>query len=109
MTHIEIIKTSLGYKQITSSGHANSGDYGEDIVCASISALMFTLANSLEEVAGLSSDNYRVEIKDGYMDIVVMDDFLSKDLDIVFKTIVVGLFGISKEYPAHVKFQMKEV
>ncbi|MEE0004451.1 MAG: ribosomal-processing cysteine protease Prp, partial [Ligilactobacillus ruminis] len=32
------------------SGHADSGEYGQDIVCAAISALTCNLINSLEEL-----------------------------------------------------------
>ena len=35
------------------SGHANSGEYGRDIVCAAESILMLTLERQLQELEGL--------------------------------------------------------
>ncbi len=39
-------------KQITSmtiSGHANSAEYGKDLICAAVSAISFGLCNALDE------------------------------------------------------------
>ena len=34
-------------KKVTIKGHAQSGEYGNDLVCAAVSALTYTLAENI--------------------------------------------------------------
>ncbi len=53
MTTIIFSKSHDGtYKQMICQGHAGYAEYGEDIVCAAVSALVLNTINSLEELAG---------------------------------------------------------
>lgn len=45
------------------SGHAGFGAYGEDILCAAVSALVLSTINALEEYVGI---NTAADVKDGY-------------------------------------------
>lgn len=36
--------------KITISGHANSAEYGKDIVCASVSSIVYTTINAIEKI-----------------------------------------------------------
>ena len=57
-----VIKTDESSKTITSievKGHANSDEYGKDLVCAAVSAIITGGANALEE------DIYDIELKEG--------------------------------------------
>ncbi|MGJ5703120.1 ribosomal-processing cysteine protease Prp, partial [Staphylococcus equorum] len=52
VVHVNILKSTIksriyGYEVL---GHDDYDDYGYDIVCASISTLIFTAINSLESV-----------------------------------------------------------
>ena len=58
-----VIKTDESTKTITSievKGHANSAEYGKDLVCAAVSAIITGGANALTQ------DIYDIEIKEGY-------------------------------------------
>ena len=50
-------------------GHAGSGEYGFDIVCAAVSTLSINLVNSLEALADCNADLAINEIDGGYMKI----------------------------------------
>ena len=50
MTNIIIRKNTDGeYRGFKLEGHAGSGEYGKDIVCAAISILSINTVNSLEK------------------------------------------------------------
>lgn len=40
----------------TITGHADAGEYGQDIVCSAVSVLSITTVNGLQEVAGMDVD-----------------------------------------------------
>lgn len=42
--------------ELTARGHAGSGEYGQDAVCAGVSALLVTLARRLEGRAGCRAE-----------------------------------------------------
>ena len=42
--------------ELTARGHAGSGEYGQDAVCAGVSALLVTLARRLERRAGCRAE-----------------------------------------------------
>ncbi len=50
------------------SGHAGSGEYGKDLVCAAVSAVVFGLCNALDIQTGRADaeiSNNRIAIKAG--------------------------------------------
>ncbi|USS91153.1 ribosomal-processing cysteine protease Prp [Fructilactobacillus carniphilus] len=51
------------------SGHADSGEYGHDIVCAAVSALAITTVNGLEQIAGLQPAITQNETDGGYLSV----------------------------------------
>ncbi len=53
--------------EFTARGHAGSGEYGQDAVCAGVSALLVTLARRLEGRAGC-----RAELRPGRARIVFL-------------------------------------
>ena len=46
------------------SGHAESGEYGHDVVCASVSVLSITTANNIYEMANIKPVTH---MEDGYL------------------------------------------
>lgn len=56
------------------TGHADYADYGEDVICAAVSALGVSTLNALEEVVGI---NTNASIDDGelfFRSVAVEDD-----------------------------------
>ena len=91
------------------SGHANMGEYGEDLVCAAVSAIVQTAILGITEVCNISAG---VSIEEGETTCI-----LSKDADpdeiqnagIVINTMIAGLRSIQASYPKTLKFRNKEV
>ena len=73
-------------------GHANSAPYGQDLVCAAVSAIIVGGVNNLENVKSLD-----IKINEGYTSIKRIKDISEHD-EIVLQTIVCGLKTIEESY-----------
>lgn len=77
------------------SGHANYSKYGEDIICSAVSALSINLVNSVEN---FTKDKFSCQIKEDTGDLKLSINNPSKESILLFKSCVLGLENISKEY-----------
>ncbi len=55
MIHIVADRHNGFYTALTISGHAESAEYGQDLVCAGVSSIAFGLCNALSDIAGLET------------------------------------------------------
>ena len=84
-------------KSLLVSGHANSGEYGKDLVCAAVSAVVIGGLNSLENHA-----NYLIEIKDGYVSLNAKSLANAHD-EVVLDTIITSLLTIEQNYRKYIQ------
>ena len=104
-------KRTVGF---TSSGHANHGEAGEDIVCSAISALTQTCCLGLVEVVGLKEGKdlvYSIDDAEG-IHCVLADDTRGERLDraeLLFFTMEAGLCSIQESYRKSLKIRHREV
>ena len=98
----------------TSTGHANHGEAGEDIVCSAISALTQTCCLGLTEVIGLKAGKqlvYSIDDAEG-IHCVLADDTRGEQLDraeLLFQTMEAGLCSIQESYRKSLKIRHREV
>ena len=70
------------YVSLRVSGHAESGEYGKDLICASVSSIIFGLMNALDvldkdiEIKQLNnlitiSNNTGLQVADNYLELVL--------------------------------------
>ena len=83
---------------ITVKGHAGYAPHGQDIVCASISALVQVFVASVEQ---LSSDTLKCEIGRG--NAVISYKNLSEKSRTLLDSFFVGVKLIADSYPQHVR------
>ena len=97
MVVVSIKKDESKISSITMSGHACFAEYGQDIVCAGISSIIFGGLNALVEF-GLDESKIIVgsEIS---IDITDSD----KQIDIVAQTIIIQLQTIKESYPDYLE------
>jgi len=99
-------KKDGSYRTFRSSGHAGSGPEGYDIVCAAVSALVITAANSLEAFTG---DAFEAETRDGYV-CLSFPEPLSKEAGLLLDSLLLGLTSIEEEYGSkYIKVKVREV
>ena len=82
-------------------GHSGFAEAGSDIVCAAVSALSITCANSLEAVAGIAP---AVSQKDGFLTVRVSPDQQCHDAQVILKVFEQGISDIAASYPKHIVF-----
>lgn len=92
------------------SGHADYADFGEDIVCAGVSALAETAILSVKSL-GIKA---RIIKKDGYLLLEIPNvknktNKVLNDVNTILKAIVLGLEDLSLSYPRHVVLNKREV
>ena len=90
--------------KIEVSGHADSADYGKDIVCAEVSAVTTGLCNAIDE-AGFNAD---MRVEAGHVVIAAQNDD-SHDLQVMLKTGVAQLKTIEYTNSEYIKVTNTEV
>ena len=80
------------FKSLEVKGHANSGPYGQDLVCAAVSAILTGGANSLENKKG-----FDIKLLEGEALIKAIDTVSSHD-EIVLETIITSLRTVEESY-----------
>jgi uncharacterized protein YsxB (DUF464 family) len=97
MINVSIYKNAeslvTGYKL---SGHADYSEYGSDIVCAAVSALVINTINSIEN---FTSDRFTLDQdeKKGFIEFHVVSP-MSSNCNLLLNSLVLGLMGIAEEY-----------
>ena len=102
MIKIEVEKSNGCVVSIKASGHAGSGEYGHDLVCAAVSAILTGGANAINEKPSfdlrLSSGDALIRLKENEM--------LSTHDEIVLETILVELQTIEESYRKFIKIEI---
>lgn len=105
---VEIVYNHNDMK-VTIKGHAESGEYGHDLVCAAVSALALTLAENVHA----HSQNFEgvkalIKLDEGDTQIVCTEcsKVLRAYVDIVFTTICTGFEKLAETYPENVKYTL---
>ncbi|HLQ70508.1 MAG TPA: ribosomal-processing cysteine protease Prp [Bacillota bacterium] len=104
------VAISRSNKKITAfeiSGHADSGPYGYDLVCAGVSAVSFGVINAIHELCGVE-----LVIEEGreggylYAEIPTTLPEIQKDnIQILLQGMLISLQTIEREYEKFLKIQ----
>ncbi|NLK69071.1 MAG: ribosomal-processing cysteine protease Prp [Clostridiaceae bacterium] len=109
MVRVVIIHDTLGkIKGFKVSGHAGYDVSGKDIVCAAVSAIVFTALGGLDELAGFR--NFKES--DGCIECYVPNNLDEKQINItniILETMVVGLKQIEADYNRYIQVRYEEV
>ena len=91
-------------------GHAGHAEYGRDIVCAGVSALLTTCANAVEMLTDVSPA-VRVNDEIGYLKVTLPREMTrrqAEDSDLLLKAARLGLEDINRQYPDNVRVITKD-
>ena len=91
------------------TGHADQGAYGEDVVCAGISAITQTALLGITDVLKLDAAWTH---ESGHMRCELSRETAGEDLvkaAVVFNTMIAGLTSLQEAYPKSLKFSYREV
>ena len=95
------VNDSDQYVSLTVKGHALSDDYGKDLICASVSSIMFGFMN------GLDALNEDVEIKQLTNEIEVVSHSDSEVIQNYFELVIMQLKTIEESYGDFIQVERK--
>ncbi|GEP19548.1 ribosomal-processing cysteine protease Prp [Pediococcus argentinicus] len=87
------------------TGHANSGEYGQDIVCAAISVLSINTVNSIEKLTPISPKVVSNNQEGGYMEVSVPDAMspeAEQKVQLILSSFELGMKDISQSYGEYI-------
>ena len=97
-----MIKVYYNNKTIKVDGHAGFADYGCDIVCASVSSILYTTVNA---ILGFDSKSIKViDEKSFIINILSNDDITIK----LINNMIDLLKELEKQYPKNIKISKGE-
>ena len=105
MIYAQIDLKNDQYFKMTLSGHAESGPYGHDLVCAAVSALTIGTVNNLSRIAGIEPEIDANEEDGGFLEIVLPQDVAGQHFEIaqiLFKSLHFSLLDIQEQYGEYI-------
>lgn len=109
MIEVSVFRSDRQITAFELSGHADSGPYGYDIVCAGVSAVSFGTVNAVIELCGVELD-IQQGTEGGYLHVVVPDNIkaaLSEKIQLLLEGMIVSLKSIANEYNQFMVIQDK--
>ena len=102
MTTVEFQRTENKITAFTVSGHTGYGEEGDDIVCASVSGVVWCTVNGLSEIAGLP---VRYESRDGFVSLKVppLSEAEREKADVLLESMYAFFVSLSAQYSDFVK------
>ena len=98
MITVTVSKDSNGvYKEVCLEGHAGYGEYGQDIVCAAVSALVINTVNSIEQFTDDVAEVYDEQEETGRYGFRFASA-IGKDAKLLVDSLILGLTGIQEDY-----------
>ena len=101
MIQVTIIRSKQLYRMMKVTGHAHSAPYGEDLVCAAVSAVMTGGINAL------NLKTVKVKNIEGLSEIQITN-LQNLENQSVLHVISTQLQTIANDYPKYIRIQTKE-
>jgi len=87
------------------SGHANSGPYGYDLVCAAVSAISFGSVNAVLKLSKLELQIEQAE--NGYLHVDIPHEQINIEnfskAQLIFEAMIISLQTIEREYEQFIR------
>jgi len=91
-----------------SEGHAGYDDSGKDIVCAAVSALVFTTIYAIKDLTG-DAFSFEEEEESAFVDFLITEEKPSDAAGVLLKAFQIGLGGIVEGDSPYLQVISKEV
>ena len=66
MITVKVIIQNDQYQHLSVKGHAGSGEYGKDLICAGVSSIMFGLLNAIE----MADKGVVINVKENLIEVI---------------------------------------
>ena len=105
MIQADFKKTEGAFSSFCLSGHAGYGDYGEDIVCASVTSAVQLTTNALTEVFHIPA---KVTVLENTIKLVLPGKTQAA-APLLLEALWLHLTVLSEDYPGTIKVNISEV
>ena len=99
MIKVKIKYLENSFSSIIIKGHAKSAEYGKDLVCAAVSAVVTGGCNAIKNV-----EDFKIELKEGLASIEALKTITPHD-EIVLETMIIGLKTIAEGNEKFIKIE----
>lgn len=96
------------YARVTAKGHAGTAEKGQDLVCAAVSALMYTLAANVQNLSDTGKARnpvIRLDEGDAEVSISTRAGYIAMT-EMIFRTVCIGFEILSKQYPDAIHYEV---
>lgn len=112
MIHVTIVKKKDQILSFELSGHAESGPYGYDLVCAGVSAVTFGMVNAVLELCNVDL-NISQGDKGGYLKVTLPDkeeipQSTYDKIQTLIQGMIISLQTIERGYGEHIQIKEKQ-
>jgi len=97
-----MIKVNYNENKIKISGHAGFNSYGNDIVCASVSSIVYTTING---ILNINNNAIKFIDKEDLLIEIISNDLVTSKL---INNMLDLLFDLEKQYPKNIKISKGE-
>ncbi len=94
-----MIRFTKNKNQLTVKGHAEQSEYGQDIVCASVSTAIIMTVNLIEIFSKLDSVEY--ELEEGFFKITIINN--NDIVNNIINNLEFTLDNLKNQYPKYIK------
>ena len=103
MIKVKIIQHGNNVVELNIKGHANSNEYGKDLVCASVSSISVGLMNAINE------KKYAVDMKmnEALINIKVLD-IDNSEIQLMLYVAIIQLKTIEESYSKYIRIEKEE-
>jgi len=98
MIKVNVARSNKDIKKIEISGHADSANKGQDLICAGVSSISIGLLNALDQICNGDSE---LICKDNQIMIKVLHN--SSKIQDVLATGLIQLITMAERYPENIK------
>lgn len=106
MVTVKIDRREGRIQAFTLSGHANSGPYGQDIVCAGVSAVVIGTENAVDSLCRVRLVTAQNEQEGGYLRCEVpenLDESAESKVQLLLEAMVVSIQSIAGQYGKYIQ------
>ena len=96
-----VLKGDL-FTKIEISGHANSGKYGHDLVCAGVSCVTFGTLNALDK---MTSKSVKLNVNNKIT--IEVTNLLDETCQIILNTLMIQLDTIKEQYSKYIEIKQE--
>ena len=87
-------------------GHADAGEYGQDIVCSAVSVLAINTVNSLEKLTQSKTQVLSDNKNGGFLKVKLSDDQVQlPDVQLLLQSFELGIRDVANSYGKYIKIK----